>query len=125
MSDHMIQAKRWRERAEEMRVVGETMRDKVARADLLKAASTWENMAGRAEANRVPSLPKGRQKSQQLATTVTCACGARYRRTVIRATAPQKDKFECFVCQSQIETWEGVYCPHYELISRPNKMSAG
>jgi hypothetical protein len=123
MDDRLTQARRWRERAEEMRTVAEAMRDKTARTDLLSAASNWEKMARKAEAGPATRLRDG-PALLALPTIVACRCGARYSRSMVKGKERERDRFECFVCQAVIEIWDGSEFPQFELISRPDRPPA-
>ena len=66
MESHISQARRWRERAAELRAVADAMDDKVAKADLGRVAAKWDKMAADAEAkanarkdDHEPGQPQG------------------------------------------------------------------
>jgi hypothetical protein len=54
-----VQAKVWRERAEELRVIADSFSDAGARADLAELASKWDRMAERSQA-KSDSLEPGK-----------------------------------------------------------------
>lgn len=51
------QARRWRERATQLRAAAEQVRDGTAKATLRNLASTYDDMARRQEARPPPSAP--------------------------------------------------------------------
>jgi hypothetical protein len=118
MDDNPDQARRWRERAEEMRSVAETMNDRSARTNLLAAAATWETMAQRAETRSQATMPTPvpGQRLRRKSTIVTCRCGARYQRKMVQEGPRVRDSFDCVLCKKPIEIWRSPLSPSFKLI---------
>jgi hypothetical protein len=120
MDDRSNQARRWRERAEEMRTVAETIQDKAMRISLLTAAANWESMAVNAERSLAAPEAKPEERLRRKTTIVTCRCGARYQRKMVQSGTRIRDTFDCFVCDAPIEIWKSPLSPPFVLVSRPD-----
>jgi hypothetical protein len=118
MGDQGDQVGRWRDRAEKMRSVAETMQDRSARATLLQAATSWVIMAERAaQRQKQATSPQPAGPVKRRTTVIACRCGARYSRKIVVQPERFKDSFECVICHAAVECWRGDGAP-FKLISR-------
>jgi transposase-like protein len=48
-------------------------------------------------------------------------CGAEYEVRMVHAMMRDKDSYECSVCDTELDRWNGSTFPSYRLVKRPDK----